>query len=45
MCFKSDVGPIISETLDNDEAVIVSRASKILSTTMLSHKSNFNGVF
>ena len=42
-CCKSDVGPLISKGVDYDEAIILSKASKILRKHMLVNKSTFKG--
>ncbi|KAH3711848.1 hypothetical protein DPMN_071523 [Dreissena polymorpha] len=43
LAFKQDVGEALSQTMDYSDALIVTKAAKILRKQMIEHKINFNG--
>ena len=45
LAFKKDVGVALSQAFDYSEAIIVTKAAKILRRHMMEHKSTFNGTF
>ena len=43
LAFEKDVGPVLSEASSYTDAIILSKAAKILHRNMVEHKSNFEG--
>ena len=45
LAFSEDVGTVLSKALDYTEAIIITKAAKILRRRMIDHKSSFCGTF
>ena len=45
LAFKKDIGPVIPQASDYSDAIILSKAARILRNQMINHMSKFNGNF
>ena len=45
LAFKEDVGTVLSKAINYTEAIIITKAAKILRQRMMDHKSSFTGTF